>query len=149
MKLKIKKLKINKKTEEWDKHVHKKFDIDERESIISADNIKEECFVEPNNGRYQANKFCNILSRLLQDDTVDATKSDISCDESEKLIHSDKINLSSDVRDKKSSSNNNGKKHNLTRTDKHFTCNICEKRFKHSSNLKRHQVTHTGDKPFK
>ena len=43
-----------KKNEERDKHMHQRFDIDDRERIISADNIKEECFVDQNDERYPA-----------------------------------------------------------------------------------------------
>jgi KRAB domain-containing zinc finger protein len=33
--------------------------------------------------------------------------------------------------------------------EKSFRCNICEKRFSQFGNLKRHFLTHTGNKPFK
>ena len=75
--------KVLKKTEEWGKHMNQKFDIDDREMIISADNIKQECF---------GDLFCNIVHRLLQDDTVDTTKTHVCSDERLKLAHSDNIN---------------------------------------------------------
>ena len=62
------------KTDEREKPVHPHFDMDGRKSILSADSIKQEQIVDCDNGRDPANMFCNIMARLLNDDTEDTTK---------------------------------------------------------------------------
>ena len=94
-----------KQSEEREKHMHQKFVIDDRERILSADNIKQEDFVHTNDGRCQANRFCNIVDSLLQDDREDETKRSVCSDDSLKLAHSDNINFSRHVVVKKLSSN--------------------------------------------
>ena len=107
---KLSSLKIEKVTEEFDKQMHQKVDVDARERILSPDNIKQECLDDPSNGRYQVNMFCNIVAHLLQDDIVDATKRHVYSGKDLKLAPSDDI-------------------------DKPFTCNICEKKFAHNCHL--------------
>ena len=114
--------KVN-KIKNLNKGIHQNFDFNSRDINSAGDIVKEEDLADHNNGRYHADIFCNIVSSLLHDDTVDATNMLDFTDENLKLADSHK-------------------------SHKHFTCNICNMRFAETSNLKEHQLTHTDDKPF-
>ena len=157
---KSKKLRIFDKLQE---DVQQKVDVDGKERIISIDNIKQECPVDLSGGRHQVYTFCNILSPLLNDETVDGTKkcdssnkkvthpndkNDLPC-KSQKANQTDNKPFSCNVCDKRFRRSHHLKYHQLIHTgEKPFSCDICGKRFKQNSHLKPHQLIHTGDKPF-
>ena len=125
------------------KDMHQKLHIDRKESIASADNIKQECFVDRKNGKDYGGMFCNVMSRLLHDDTVDAKRC-ISSNKNMKLTQSNKMSLFCNVCVKKYSSKNSLKKHQLIHTgDKPFTCDICDNRFSRKDCLKVHKLSHS------
>ena len=140
--------------EEWNKHVHQTCAHRSSETILPADHIKKE-HLHPNNECNQADRFCNILQQLLEDDTVHATNthenniSSYSNCKREKLSPVDEKSFTCSTCDKRFTKNSTLQRHQLTHTgDKHFACNICNKRFAQNSNMKKHQLTHTGEKHF-
>ena len=125
------------KTEEWYKHMGKNFDIDERKSTISADNIKE----DPNNEyvKITCSDEIDLSSHLC--DKKFSSNSDWK---GHQLAPTDK-HFTCSICDQRFAHSSALKRHQVTHTgDKPFACNICDKRFAYNSKLKIHQLTHTS-----
>ena len=101
---------------QWEKHMHQRFDINDTGRIISADDIRQEDFVQ----------WMQIME-----------------------AHTGDKHFTCNICNKKFKKRSHLKTHHRIHTgDKPFACNICNKRFIQNSTLRNHQLTHSGDKPF-
>ena len=112
--------KVN-KIKECDKDISDNFDSDGKGRIMSADTIKQECSIDFIKRRHQVNMFCDIVSHLLHDDTVDATNRHTSSSKNLDLTQSKQNSI---------------------------CCNVPNTTYTSKGTLKKHQLSHSGKKKF-